>query len=54
MPKLKASTMHILFIRNFPRDISRVLKSRAALVGQTIPVYLASVLRKALNIAAEK
>ena len=41
----KPAATKTLFIRNFPSDIYRLLKSRAALQGTTIGDYLAAQLR---------
>ena len=52
MKKAKVSDTHTLYLRDFPRDVSRELKSRAALAGQTITAFVASFLRDALKKSA--
>ena len=46
MPKSKPAQTHTLYLRTFPRELSRELKSRAALAGLTMPRYLAALLKE--------
>ena len=50
MTKAKVSpSTHTLYIRKFPKDLSRIIKSRAALAGMTIPAYLAQFLTQSFR-----
>lgn len=49
-PKAQPPRHHVLFVRNFPKDLTREIKSRAALADLTVAAYLASVLSKAMGV----
>jgi hypothetical protein len=47
MPKATATLdTHVLYIRKFPKELTRRVKSVAALQGCTMPQALASILKE--------